>query len=70
MHIVQKPSKVETFYHRCDFHKRHPGRNYPGCTCSGGFRRVEKPESEWTEEERRWYYAALRGETPDGDPLY
>jgi hypothetical protein len=54
----------------CPFHERHPTANFPGCTCSIGYSSRDKSDFEMTEEERRRYYAALRGEHPDGSPLF
>jgi len=44
MYHVQRPSRVEVKSTTCGFHERHPGRPFPGCTCSGSL--VEIPESE------------------------
>jgi len=70
MYHVMKPSVTEVSRHTCGFHQRHPGGHFPGCTCSCSVSTREKPMAEWTEEERRNYFAALRGERPDGSPLF
>lgn len=70
MYVVQRPQIVTTTSHTCGFHKRHPGRPFPGCTCSGSIGSRDKTDAEMTEEERRWYYAALIGERPDGSSLF
>lgn len=70
MHIVQKPTVSKVEKRTCEFHKKHPGGNFPGCTCMISFSVREKTFEEMTEEERDWYFAALRGEKTDGSPLY
>jgi hypothetical protein len=69
MRIVQKPQVVTVTSHTCGFHKRHPGHSFPGCTCSGSYSSRDKTSAEMTPEESAWYYAALRGEKPDGSPI-
>ena len=54
MLIKQPPTKIIITTHTCDFHKKYPGTNFPGCTCSGSYRTVVKPPEEWTEEEKRF----------------
>lgn len=56
MLIRQPPTKSVVTIHTCDYHKRNPGKNYAGCTCSGSFAVVVKPMEEWTDEERRHYF--------------
>lgn len=29
--------EVVVTHHTCDFHKKHPGKTYAGCTCSGSY---------------------------------
>lgn len=70
MYHVLKPQVTEVTHHTCDFHKRNPGAQFPGCTCSSSYSTRDKPEPEWTKDERENYYAALRGEKPDGSPLW
>lgn len=62
MQIVQKPGHPTSSVHTCPFHERNPGKSYAGCTCSASFGWEEKPMSEWTEDERGWYFATLAGE--------
>ncbi len=54
MLIRQPPMKTVATRHTCDFHKRYPGKTYPGCTCSGSIACVVKPPEEWTDEEKRF----------------
>jgi len=54
MLIRQPPMKTVIEHRTCRFHKEHPGKIYPGCTCSGSYSTVVKPIEEWTEEERRF----------------
>ena len=70
MHTVIPPTTSEITHHTCNFHKKHPGSQFPGCTCSSSYTTKTKPMAEWTEEERSRHFAALRGERPDGTPLY
>lgn len=70
MHIVQKPMKQKIEKHICEFHRKHPGANFPGCTCWTSFLCQEKEFSEMTVTEIEQYFAALQGERPDGSPLY
>lgn len=70
MYIVQRPTETKVEKRTCYFHQRHPGRPFPGCTCATSFSTREKSLSEMTAEEREWYFAALRGERPDGTPLF
>lgn len=44
--------KTVTKHHTCDYHRRHPGENWAGCTCSSSYGRVRKTEDELTEDER------------------
>lgn len=67
---VARPLVTKVERHTCPFHKKHPGRNFPGCTCSSAFMAREKTMDEMTEQERRRYLAALGGENPDGTPLF
>lgn len=67
---VQKPQVATVEHHTCPFHEKHPGHSFPGCTCSSAYTSRDKTNDEMTDEERRWYYAALRGEKPDGTPLF
>ena len=39
---LPKGMEVVTKHHTCDFHKKHPGKNYAGCTCSGAYIYREK----------------------------
>lgn len=36
MLIIHNPEDWETIFesHTCDYHKKHPGENWAGCTCS------------------------------------
>jgi hypothetical protein len=70
MYQVIRPSVTEVQRTTCPFHEKHPGRAFPGCTCSTSISTREKPIEEWTEEERRWYFAAEAGEDVDGNPLF
>lgn len=70
MYIVQRPFVDTSSHHTCSFHKRHPGRSFPGCTCSSQFSSREKRWDEMTIEEKEWYVAALCGERPDGSSLF
>lgn len=70
MWVVQRPQITEVKTHICGFHERHPGANFPGCTCSTSITSRDKPEKDWTKEERDWYYSALCGERPDGSPIF
>ena len=70
MYVVIPPQETFSEFRLCPFHERHPGRSFPGCTCSGGIGTRDKPMEKWTEEERAGYFAALRGERPDGTPLF
>jgi hypothetical protein len=70
MYMVQRPIVTTHTHSTCGFHERHPGHSFPGCTCSSGYSSREKTDAEMTDDERRGYYAALRGERPDGSPLF
>lgn len=70
MYEVVRPQIHEESHHTCPFHERHPGRNFPGCTCRSSYSSRDKPMEDWTEEERDWYFAALCGEKPDGSSLF
>jgi len=70
MYVVVRPQITETHSTTCSFHERHPGRSFPGCTCSFSISSRDKPEKDWTKEERERYYAALVGERPDGSSLF
>ena len=70
MYHVMKPQICESTHHTCNFHKRHPGRPFPGCTCSASYTTRDKRDDEMTREEWEHYWAALRGETPDGKSLF
>ena len=48
------PTKVVTTETVCPYHQKHPSKTYAGCTCSASHSLVKKPESEWTDEERRF----------------
>lgn len=50
------PMKYTETHHTCDYHKRHPNKDYPGCTCGGSYGEVVKPMEDWTAEERRFYF--------------
>ena len=54
MLIKHPTTKIVVEHRTCGFHKKYPGRNYPGCTCSGSYTAVVKPRKEWTEEEKRF----------------
>lgn len=56
MLIRQPPTTVEVTHHVCDYHKRHPGKPYAGCTCSGAYKSRVKPMKDWTEAEKRAYF--------------
>lgn len=70
MYQVAMPSTCKVEHITCGFHKKHPGHNFPGCTCSSSYSTHVKPLEDWTKEERDWYFAALAGEKPDGTPLF
>ena len=70
MYVVSRPMVVTTKHHTCPFHERHSGANFPGCTCGGSHSSREKTLDEMTEDEKRHYFAALKGERPDGTPLF
>jgi len=68
-HVV--PPQVVTFHHStCGFHEKHPGRSFPGCTCSSGISSRDKRLDEMTDAERSAYVAALGGEKPDSTPIW
>ncbi len=56
MLIKQPPMITETSHNTCGYHKRYPGKNYAGCTCSGSFSLRVKPIEDWTEYEKKWYF--------------
>ena len=62
MLIVQRPGRSTFSSHTCDFHKRHPDKQWAGCTCSASYGWQEKPPAEWTLKEREAYIAACSGE--------
>ena len=70
MYQVIKPMVTSSTHHTCDFHKKHPSANFPGCTCSASWSAREKTMSEMTPDEIKDYVAALKGENPDGTPLF
>ena len=70
MYQVLKPQVTTITHHTCPFHERHPGRTFPGCTCSSRYSSRDKTWAEMTKEEREWYIAALRGEKLDGSSLF
>lgn len=70
MYIVQRPTETRVETKTCDFHKRHPGKTFPGCTCVTSISSREKRLSEMTAEEQERYIAACRGEKPDGTVLF
>lgn len=70
MWIVQRPQITEVKSTTCRFHEKHPDAQFPGCTCSISYSSRDKPEKDWTPEERKLYYAALGGENPDGSPIF
>lgn len=39
MLITPNPRKMKVVHTRevCDYHKRHPGASWPGCTCSSSY---------------------------------
>ena len=38
MIIHEKPNQIAvSTQHTCDFHKKNPGKQWAGCTCSGSF---------------------------------
>jgi hypothetical protein len=70
MYIVLRPTICTSERRICEFHKKHPGHNFPGCTCSCAISSREKTLEEMTEDEKKNYFAALKGEKPDGSPLF
>lgn len=70
MYYVQKPQVVTVTSRTCSFHERHPGCQFPGCTCCSGMSSRDKTADEMTPEETIKYLAALRGEDSDGRPLW
>ncbi len=70
MYQVMRPMVSTSSRHTCSFHEKHPGANFPGCTCSGVWSTREKTFAEMTPEEMEGYLAALKGEKPDGTPLF
>ncbi len=59
MLIRQPPMKTVTTRHVCEFHKKYPGQNYAGCTCSGSYGAVVKPMKDWTDAEKRHYFGII-----------
>lgn len=70
MYHVSRPTVTTVESHTCGFHERHPGRNFPGCTCSTSVSVREKTLDEMTDLERKQYAAALAGEDIHGNPLF
>ena len=56
MIVEQKPQVVTTTRSVCQFHQDNPGKQYAGCTCSGGYSTGDKTYDEYTEEELREVY--------------
>jgi len=54
MLIVQVPTKTVTSRHTCAFHKKNPGKEYAGCTCSSSYSQIAKTFEEMTKEEREF----------------
>ena len=70
MWTVLKPQVTTMTRTTCPFHERHPSAHFPGCTCCVGVSSRDKTDEEMTDDERQHYYAALRGERPDGSPIF
>ena len=52
MLIRNKPQIVESRGTVCEFHKLHPGEQYPGCTCTAVYWTRDKTWDEMTDEEK------------------
>lgn len=70
MYHVELPQVTKVEHRTCQFHQKHPGRSFPGCTCSTSVSSRNKTFKEMTPDEIAAYTAALRGEKPDGSLLF
>lgn len=41
MEMNVEPSKMKIEHDICDYHKKHPGANYAGCTCFASYASIK-----------------------------
>jgi hypothetical protein len=46
MLIITKKKKITIHHSTCPVHKRHPGANYAGCTCSSSYELRDDPHNQ------------------------